>query len=227
MYAILDGKSYDDARYVVDKAYFYQANSPNSLFTYELINPDDDDVWLFKLRTWDTPQSSIPLNMYPTLQSVQYQFINQTLTGNCTVPTSPIDNGTTSQACMTGTFDPGSYIPFNVTSNVPLNTTFAGAYVPTTTSQLRSVDEQWSYKHQRPTLILKEVDSENALQDTILRTGLTRPRDCTEMKVCLAGSKKYPAGFVGAEVMAPLGLIMLRQADYAIYCTTPDSGGYY
>ena len=86
MYAILDGKSTTDPSWVVDVAYFFGQGDPNSLYTYEIANPGDADYWTFSLRNWDSPQSSIPLDMYPTLQSVRYDFINNSVSGNCTVP---------------------------------------------------------------------------------------------------------------------------------------------
>ena len=224
MYAILDGKSYNDPRYVTNVAYFYQQGNPNALFTYEIANPDDDDLWTFTLRNWDTQQSSIPLDFYPTLQYVQYEFINDTMNGNCTVPTAPGSANTTSLACMTGMFDPGNFLHLNMTSAVPLNNTANASATPSTTVSLRAMDKQWSFSDDAPSLILRQTDSVfSRLQELVLRTAVTKQSDCTELKVCLAGTGSGPGSVVGAEVMAPLGLILMRQADYALECTQPSS----
>lgn len=220
MFAILDGRGFKDARYVPDVAHFYQGNSnPQLLFTYGLGDSSDADLWTFQLREFDMAQSLIPLDLYPTLQRVQYDFINDTLTGNCTVPVTPGNSTTNSTSCMTGTFNPNNWLSFNLTSQIYLNdtTTF-----PLSSSVLRTVDKEWAFTNDAPSLILNTVDPlTDALQpQTILRTAVTKRGDCTQLKVCLAGTGR-PGGLLGAEILAPLGLMMLRQADYSIQCTTP------
>lgn len=225
MYAILDAKSYNDPQYVTNKAYFYEQGHSDTLFTYEIANPGDADIWTFSLRTWDSMQSSIPLPMYPTLQFVQYDFVNSTLTGNCTVPISPTNtnSSTISSICLNGTYDPGNVLSFDLTSSIPLNNTSNATAVPSLTTSLRSEDKQWSFSDDAPSLILRQVDAtRNTLEEIVLRTAVTKQSDCTELKVCLAGTGVSPGSVVGAEVLAPLGLILMRQADYAIYCTTPS-----
>ncbi|THG96428.1 hypothetical protein EW026_g5406 [Hermanssonia centrifuga] len=228
MYAILDAKSYYDARYVTNVAYFYLNPSQEQVFTYEIANPGDADIWTFSLRDWNTDQGAIPLDAYPTLQQVTYDFVDDSLSGNCTVPTSSAaaNSTTLTSPCMTGTFDPGNVLSFNITSSVPLNNTLASnttsAATPSSTSSvLRAQDKGWTFSDDAPSLILRLV---NPLHDTlgliVLRTAVTRPHDSTELKVCLAGVQG--GNEVGAQVMAPLGLILMRQADYALYATRPS-----
>lgn len=226
MYAVLDGKSSKDPRYGVNVVYFYEQGNPDTLYTYEIANPGGADSWTFGLRSWDTSQSSIPLNMYPTLQGVAYNFANKTVSGNCTVPDSTNSNNTTTLNCMSGTFDPNNVLSFLLTSAIPLNNTSNATSVSSTTSLLRAVDKQWSFDDDAPSLILREIDnSTNISQEIVLRTAVTKRSDCTELKVCLAGTGKASGSVVGAEVMAPLGLIMMSQADYALECTNSDSEG--
>lgn len=229
MFVILDAKSYNDARYVVNVAYFFdnsQPSSPTQLFTYEITNPDDGDDWYFTPRTWDTPQSKIPLDMYPTLQSIRYDFVDDSLTGNCTLPSAvnPLTN-TTSIPCMEGNFDPGSSLSFNITSSIPLNSTLASdaSSVPIVNTLLGIPDKGWDLRGYAPALRLEERNEDGSLGHLVLKTAVTKPHDTTELKVCVAGVDGREGGTVSAEVFAPLGLILMRQADYAYQATTPSS----
>lgn len=227
MYAVLDGRDYNDPRYTPDVAHFFQTGTNLYMFTYDISDSQDSDIWGFHLREWDTVQSQIPLEQYPTLQQLSYNFVNNTLSGNCTTPVAPGSNNTNSTACLSGTFNPNNYLSFDITSSVPLNTTTTSntTSTPSFETQLRIVDKQWAFSDDAPSLILKRVDSSsNNLEEIVLRTAVTHPSDCTKLKVCLNGVSGRVGGAVGAEVMAPLGLIMLRQADYAQECTTPSDG---
>lgn len=93
-------------------ALFYQQGRSEPLFAYEL--NVIADIPTFSLRSWDSPPASIPLEFYPTLQSIQLNLADNTLTGNCTVPTSPTN--TSILPCLSGTFDPGAYLSLNITS---------------------------------------------------------------------------------------------------------------
>ena len=75
-----------------------------------------------------------------------------------------------------------------------------------------------------PALILREQDRvSGALSNIVLRTAVVKPHDCTELKVCLAGLHDGREGsLVMAEVLAPLGVLLMRQTDYAVECTTPS-----
>ena len=230
MMVILDGKSANDASYVVNVAYFFDntpASSPTQLFTYEITNPGDGDEWLFSLRTWDSPQADIPVDMYPTLQHVYYDFVDDSLAGNCTLrnPTNPSKN-TTSLPCMTGQFDPSNHLSFDISSSVPLNTTLSteAQSVPVTNTSLAIHDNGWDYTGEAPAVRLQEKNHDGSLGFLVLKTTVTRPNDVTELKVCVAGLEGREGGTVSAEVLAPLGLMLLRQADYALYATSDNNG---
>lgn len=230
MVAILDAKSYNDPSYVVNVAHFY-ANTPsasnsNPLFTYEITNPDDGDIWLFSLREFDAAQSSIPLAQYPTLQAVHYNFVDDSLSGNCTLPTSTAANASTSVVpCMTGSFNQGGRLAFNFTSAVPLNSTLASAYpagVANATTALMIPDKEWDVSGDAPALNLQQVDADGRLGAVVVKTTVTKPGDTTELKVCVGGVPDRENGLVSAEVLAPLGLVLMRQADYAYIQTSPS-----
>ncbi|KAF7794555.1 hypothetical protein EIP86_005689 [Pleurotus ostreatoroseus] len=209
MYVILDGTAYNSPQTTKNVAYFYEQGHSDAMYTYELSNPDDGDIWTFHLREFDSEQSTIPIDLYPTLQLVQYDLVNETVTANCTT-------STTSTACLSGTFDTGSPLYLNLTSSVPLNNTSNATALPQTTTALRSQDAHWSYRDQPPALILRELNGDS-LGQTVLKTTVAKVSDCTELKVCLSGTGAQP--IVGAEVMTPLGLMLMQQADYASYCT--------
>lgn len=226
MYAILDGKSYNSASYVKNVVYFFEETTNRWLYTYEVSNPNDDDQWYFRLREWNIDQAIIPLDDYPTLQSVGYNYVSYDLTGNCTIPASPTNfvGNTTTTSCVSGTFDPGNHLFFNITSAVPLNNTANANATKSVTTILKIEDNAWTYSDAPPALILHQVDPEtNALGQTVLRTAVANPHDCTELKVCIAGIEGREGSQVGAEVMAPLGVMLMSQSDYAIECTTPSS----
>ena len=230
MYAILDGSSSNDPQFMINTAYFYQKGNPEYLFSYQIDSDSNDNkVGSFVLRDWGSEQSLIPVELYPTLQSVQYEFSNNTFTGNCSVPTSPTNASIVTESCTSGSFETGRYFPVNLTSNVPLNTTYAGTDPPSRKSLLRAVDAQWWYSDYAPSLILQQTTSSaesDAPLTTVLRTTVTKPSDCTELKACISGTGEYPGSVVGAEVMAPLGLILMAQANYASHCADGgDSGG--
>ncbi|GJE84629.1 hypothetical protein PsYK624_007050 [Phanerochaete sordida] len=234
-FVILDAKSYNDPRYVVNVAYFFMnqpsAAEPTQLFTYEIANTDGGDNWLFSVRSWQTPQESIPLDFYPTLQSVHYNFATQTIDGNCTLPTVANATGnvvgnTTTVPCMSGTFDPGSHLFFNITSAVPLNSTLAASYpaaVPNATAHLTIPDNGWTFTGYAPAVELEEQQPDGSLGHLVLKTTVTKPHDSTELRVCVAGPEGRQGATVQPEVLAPLGLILMRQADYALFNTQPSS----
>ena len=233
MFVILDGTSYNDASYVIPRAYFFinspSAAEPTQLFTYELSQPGDGDTWLFGLRSFDELQSSIPLDSYPTLHQIYYNYNTLDVAGNCTIPDSTASNAsTTTIPCLSGTFDPGAKLFFNLTSSVPLNSTLSTAYpsgVVNASTTLSIPDNGWALNHFAPAIRLEEVDAEGNLGHMVLRTTVTKPRDATELKVCVTGPQGREAGTVAAEVLAPLGVALLRQDDFARYATQPSDSG--
>lgn len=224
MVVVLDVKAFTDPTTIPNVAHFY-SNSPSpahptALFTYEFTTSDNDDLGLFSLRSWDAPQSSIPLALYPTLQAVQYVFTNDSLSGNCTLPQSAAANASTSVVpCMSGTFDPGAHLHFNITSAVPLNTTLASAYsagVAPATAALGIAEKEWDVSGYAPAVKLQQADADGQLGAPVLKTTVTKPTDVTQMKVCVAGVQGRANGLVAPEVLAPLGLIVMSLALEAV-----------
>lgn len=225
MYAILDGKSNKDPSSVINVANFYQQGRPVPLFAYE-IHGTGDNLWTFDLRSWNSTQSSIPLELYPTLQSILLDLTHNTLNGTCTVPTSSAGSNITTLNCMSGTLDPGDFLYFNITSSHILNNTYDLPGSSSSTVILRTEDNQWASGQNPPTLILKSVDpSSRTLEETVLRTNVANPIDCTQLKVCLSGTTSGSP--VGAEVMAPLGLLLSKQANRSLTCSTNSPSAVY
>lgn len=222
MAVVLDGKGYYGARFTPDVARFYQTGNDQSLYTFD-IDTDSSDFGTFHLRQFDVDQASIPLQFYPTLQQLSYNFINNTVTGNCTIPESQGSFNTTTGQCVTGSFDLGDPLSLELKSAVPSNITFNASSVESTQTTLRTVDKQWTFGDDAPSLILRNVNPDTLqLEEIALRTAVTKKGDCTQLKVCVAGPPSGSEPIARGAVMAPLGIILMRQADYAIECTTPS-----
>ena len=221
MTVVLDGKGYYGARFTPDVARFYQTGNPQSFYSFD-IDANSSDFGSFHLRQFDVDQASITLRFYPTLQQIDYNFINNTVTGNCTVPVSQGSSNTTLNQCVTGSFDLGEPLGFNLNSAVPLNTTFNASSVPFISTPLKTVDKQWTFGDDAPSLILRTDSGSSDVDKIVLRTAVTKKGDCTQLKICVAGPPSGPEPTVGGSVMVPLGIILMRQADYAIECTTPS-----
>ncbi|GJF00482.1 hypothetical protein PsYK624_167700 [Phanerochaete sordida] len=223
-FAILDARSATDTSSVLNRVYFYMnqpsARSPTQLFTLTLTDFDSEN-WLLNLTAWNAPQASIPLDFYPTLHAVRYNLTASTLAGNCTLRTGADTPGTTTAPCMSGTFDSGDHLAFTISSDVPLNTTLAASYppAPNTTTHLAIPDVGWSFG--QPAVRLEAVQPDGELGQLVLATTVTRPHDVTQLKVCVAGPPGRPAAAVQPEVLAPLGLILMRQINYAVVATQP------
>lgn len=89
MFAVLDGRAFNSSSSDENVIYFYEQPTNKWLYTYELTDPADGDQWYFRLRDWNTDQAIIPLDEYPTLQSISYNFTSHAMTGICTLPASP------------------------------------------------------------------------------------------------------------------------------------------
>lgn len=205
---VLDGAGYRDPRYVPDLAQFSlgRARGGAPLFSYDL-DQIDVDVWTFAFRAFDAPEESIPPAFMPALRSIAYNFVDFSVNGTCATP------GGNDTLCVTGTFDPGNFMSFDLFAN----TTGTRVHAPS-----RIADREWAFRDDAPSLILRTVEGDGTLGDTIMRTAVTKKGDCTKLKICVDGDSEDDASAVGASVLVPLGLILARQGDYAIHCTTPS-----
>jgi hypothetical protein len=202
---VLDGRSYYSPGYQVPIAsfYFWQNGIRTKFYEYKIFQDDSMDIWHFGLRRV-IPQVTVPLEVYPLAWRLSYDFVNNTLSANCaTDPNSPT-NATT--PCMQGSFNPGSFFSFSI-NDTRTNTV----------SNLRAVDKDWAFSNDAPSFILRDVQPDDTLGDIAVRTAVTQKGNCTALKLCLARP-------TGMDMLAPLGLALLRQDGYAKLCTTPDGG---
>lgn len=101
--------------------------------------------------------------------------------------------------CISGTFNPNNFLSFkfhDLRSNA--------------TSNLRAVDKQWAFSKDAPSVLLKDDSGTE-----ILKTDVTKYRDCTQLKIC-AGQDSGPG------IIVPLAVILIRQSEYAIKCTASE-----
>lgn len=217
MYAVLDGRADYDSNTTVDVARFFMRGGGHPLFSFALTNEDGEGLKSFVLHHWGTPQSDIPLMSYPTLQSVRYDLLNNAVIGNCTVPSS--SGQTRTFPCVSGTFTGGDILSFNLTSSVPLNNTDS-ASTPTSTSFLRARETPWAFgNYSTPNLVLQGVEPHSdTVHGPVLRTTITKANECTQLKVCVSRAGARDDGVVGAEVIVPMGLALMRQAEWAKFC---------
>lgn len=225
MYAILDAKTFSQPKNITDAAYLYDTVTNRFLYTYEITNPNNDSIWYFRLRDWNVDQANISLKEYPTLQSVGYNLADNTITGNCTLP-SPSNSASniTTSSCVSGTFDPGDHLFFNITSAVPLNNTVNTNAIQRTTTMLKNKGNVWTFHDGHPVVSLHQADAVSGkLGHVVLRTSISPRSDPTELKACLSGVDGWEGVQAGAEVMAPLGIVLMKQADFATWDTTPSN----
>jgi len=161
-------------------------------YTYDLFQSSADD-WSFNLRTIDAPDLNQSAPEYPSISNITYDFRDFTVSGNCT---SPPSNATTQ--CISGSFNPNNFLSFSL-HDLRTNAT----------SNLRAVDKQWAFSNDAPSFILKDDSGAE-----VLRTDVTKYGDCTQLKICAAQD-------TGPGIIVPLALILIRQSEYAVICTSP------
>ena len=220
MYAILDGVAWGQSKSTPERAYFFQMGAPEVLFTYAIISPGSGDNWTFRHYFWDTPEGAIPPQFHPTLRQIEYDNSNSTLRGLCTVPNPANDQIMETAPCASGTFDAGGLLALNLTSFGAL---ISASNDTTVMSAVRAQDRGWSPGPSGPpSFILKEIDKVSGEpRETVVSTGVTKVSDCTELKVCIAGTGRTPGSVVDAEVLATLGLALMSQAKFASSCNEP------
>jgi hypothetical protein len=189
---ILNPKAYHDPIYRPNVASYFQGNT--LLYTYDIFQTSAD-LWAFNIRTIDSPdlaqnQSAL---LYPSISKITYNFIDNTVSGNCTSPSNE------TFTCLEGSFNFYDCLSFNLTDLRSNSATY-----------IRAVHKKWAFYDDAPSVVLKDSSCAQ-----VLRTAGTRMGDCTELKLCAAQNN-------GASVTVPIGLILIRQMDYAIYCTTPQ-----
>lgn len=185
---ILDGRTFGGPEYTANTAHFFQGTLP--LYTYDLFQSSASD-WLFNLRTIHVPNLNQSSLDHPSISNVTYNFKDFTVSGNCTSPSS----AETAQ-CISGSFNPNNFLSFSL-YDLRANTTL----------NLRAVDNQWAFRNDPPSVLLKDDGGTE-----ILKTDVTKYGDCTQLKMC-AGMDTGPG------IIVPMALILIRQSEYAIKCT--------
>jgi hypothetical protein len=188
---VLTAKSYNGPSYVPNTAQYFHGSAP--AYTYDLFQ-ESADAWSFNIRTIDSPELKQNMSdpFYPSISNITYNFVDNTVSGNCT---SPFSNS--SSMCIQGSFDPNNFLSFTLTDLRSNSTT-----------HLRAVDKEWAFNDDAPSVLLKDDSGAE-----VIRTDVTK--HCTQLKVC-AGQQSMSG------MTIPMGLILMRQIDYAVYCTTPD-----
>ena len=111
---------------------------------------------------------------------------------------------------MNGTFD--AALDGTARLSFALNTTGGQQ------AMLVAREDEWLFPDAAPGLTLFDESGAD-----VLRTAVTKRGDCTQLKVCVAGPPGRSAAAVQPEVLAPLGLILMRQINYAAYVTQPPT----
>ncbi|KAJ7512002.1 hypothetical protein B0H11DRAFT_1699999 [Mycena galericulata] len=189
---VLSGLSFSATDDEAPIAMFY-FRQPNGILQqgpeYNLTNdPFNASIWNFMLSPGQ------PLVEGP---SITYNVSNSTLDAICPDATSP---------CTTGSYqpNPNGHLSFSLTNS-------------STTVNMMAVDKQWVYDQSddAPSFLLKEVQPNGSLGKVVVRTAVTQPGHCTNLKLC--------ANDASIETLAPVGLTLMKQNEYARVCTTPNS----
>ncbi|KAF7325193.1 hypothetical protein MKEN_00563500 [Mycena kentingensis (nom. inval.)] len=119
------------------------------------------------------------------IHGIAYNLNTSTLAVNC------VEND---GQCASGTFDQTGQLTFSLSS--------LSGDAPTV---LRALDKDWDYgrSDDAPSFILQDV----ATGQWVVRTAVTNPEACNALKMC--------ARDASAEVLAPVGLALLKQNEYA------------
>ena len=195
---VLDGRSFKEPPFVASAAKFYPSGSTRQLFSFELQQTNLSHAVL-QFRAFNTDASTLPSQLVPALRTISYDFDRRRVSGVC--------DGVAG-SCLEGTFDPNRLamdLTFNVTGTV-------------VHSRSQSQYDRWVWDQDLPSLILRAVADDGTLGDKVLETAVLKVKDCTSLKVCINGSGGGP---VGPEVLAPLGIMLSKQATYSYICTTP------
>ncbi|KAF7354002.1 Cyclic AMP receptor 1 [Mycena venus] len=160
---------------------------------YEFSLTQDDEnpsIWHFSL-----PPSA---NTVDQIHTVTYNFTDSSISATCP--------GNSSTQCTHGSFKETDFLSFSLTDSTN-----------STTVDLRAVDKGWDYpkSDDAPSYMLKKVQSDGSLGQVVVRTAVTDPHHCTDLKLC--------ANNADVETLAPVGLTLLKQNEYSKVCSTPNS----
>jgi len=189
---VLSAKAYRAPVYEPNTATYFRGNT--SLYTYDTFQ-SSANLWSFDMRTINSPDlaQNQSSTLYPSISKITYNFVDHTILGSCTSPSSNMTS-----TCFRGSFNLNNYLSFKL-MDLRSNSTIG----------IRAVDKKWTFYDSAPSVLLIDGDG-----GQILRTDVTKSGDCTQLKVCAAHDN-------GISITVPIGMILLRQMEYAIHCTTP------
>jgi hypothetical protein len=181
--------------------FFWRNNVRTEYYQYDLFqNPDDSNNWQLQLgQLFNSPPQTSAL-----AQNISYELSNNTFSAICAP--SPNANGEAAIPCLEGSFNPKGYLSFTIT-DIATNAT----------TQLEAIDSYWDFSktNDAPNFILKEVQADGHLGSISIESAVTKPQDCSSLKVCIADDED--------ELFVPIGLILMQQDAYSRTCTTPNS----
>lgn len=180
--------------------YFWQGDTRTKYFEYVLSYGATADDWGFELRK--IVDSEIPESVYPLVQQVSYNLVSNTISGTCMAKGStPV--AMEAPACLEGTFDLGDILSFS------LNDTRANMIY-----NLRAANKEWYFRDDAPSVKLQQLHTmdNGGLGNTALKTVVTKPGHCNQLKICLGMES-------GVDMIAPLGILLLKLDDYGVLCT--------
>ncbi|KAJ6559802.1 hypothetical protein B0H19DRAFT_1069532 [Mycena capillaripes] len=138
---------------------------------------------------WATSIWQFALSAAQSLVEVTYNISNFTLQATCPSNTSQ---------CTQGSFQESGFLSFSLTDS------FNSAV-----KNLRAVDKDWVYGHSddAPSFLLKEVLPDGSLGNVVVRTAMTQPGHCANLKLC--------ASDASGETLVPIGLTLIKQNKYS------------
>ncbi|KAJ3506807.1 hypothetical protein NLJ89_g6663 [Agrocybe chaxingu] len=179
--------------------FFYSGTSGfrEQYFDYSMVSNET----FFQQTLIFNPKTSLSRN-WPQVVSVAYNTSEQSFEARCTV----YQNDSMTALCAFGTWTKKKYLSFRIQDAHNNSIT-----------HLRTVDDEWKFSDDAPSLVLKHQDSDgtSTLGNIVLQTAVTQRNYCYRLKTCLASSEADVATVV------PLGVILLTQQTFAGYCTRP------
>lgn len=155
-------------------------------YTFDLY---DGRSFVYRSQVADEQNSAFPP---PELQNITYDLSTARVAGSCSFAGEQRD---CLSANMTLDLDSASYLEFEIAANLG-----AGPQ----RYALRSVDHDWQYSNDAPSMILRDPRT----GESVLRTVVTKRGDCAQLKVC-ANTRNE------ARMLVPIGLILIYQEKWA------------
>ncbi|GJE95565.1 hypothetical protein PsYK624_117510 [Phanerochaete sordida] len=206
--------------------HFYSTNNATRLFTFNITASDNNPTngyseefpsLVFALQDVYT---AMPPASYPLLRSVQYNMILNKTVGYC-APAINDTSVTPSPQCMSGNFTADDdVLRFHI--DTPLSPDWTQAQnwsqpgSPTASMAFEVgtfTSEAWTRPGHPPGATIREGGRHGHV---VLKTVVTKPGDWTQLKVCIAGPRQATPELLHPEVLVPLGVLLMRQSDYAI-----------